>query len=228
MRSQHRQLRIDPGRVPPVSGFPFQGELRCIEVDQSGAPISGNHLKGEATIVRSDGDSSKYNAVGLLGEPFTNNGDNVLCLGGGVTDECPSGAEYQGCGQRVLLEHFAEGADNPIFGPTSADYERQEPTRITVQVLAFNEFENRFSTSFPVDCWRSFFLGDIANIFEVAVSQTRFMLTTMRSNEAALSGFVGVVDEHHWLGDQVTRAAFNLHEQGTREKTDLIYIPEGP
>ena len=31
--------------------FPFLGELRCIEVDQSGAPISGNHLKGEATIV---------------------------------------------------------------------------------------------------------------------------------------------------------------------------------
>ena len=73
----------DPGRVPPVSSVPFAGELRCIEVDQSGAPISGNHLKGEATIISGDGDASKYNAVGLLGEPFTNNGDDVLCLGGG-------------------------------------------------------------------------------------------------------------------------------------------------
>ncbi len=54
----------DPGRVPPV-GIPptnvpagtsdpsthFTGELKCIEVDATGAPVSGNHLKGEATEV---------------------------------------------------------------------------------------------------------------------------------------------------------------------------------
>ena len=147
--------------MPPVSSFPFQGELRCIEVDQSGAPISGNHLKGEATLVTTDGQATKYNAVGLLGEPFTNNGDNMLCLGGGVSDDCPSGAEYEGCGARDLLTQFAGGADNPLFGPTStvetevtlvpcrADYETQEPTKVTVQFLVFNEFENRFSTSTP-------------------------------------------------------------------------------
>jgi hypothetical protein len=39
---------IDPGRVPPVVEY-FTGELKCIEVDPSGAPLSGNHLKGEAT-----------------------------------------------------------------------------------------------------------------------------------------------------------------------------------
>lgn len=230
---------LDPGRIPPVSSFPFQGELRCIEVDQSGAPISGNHLKGEATIVGTDGDIARYNAVGLLGEPFTNNGDNVLCLGGGVSDECPSGAEYRGCGQRVFFEHFAEGADNPIFGPTStvdteltivpcrADFERQDPTRITVQVLAFNEFENRFSLSFPVDCWRSVFLGDLSNIFEVLTAQTRFMMTTMRP-AVGNAGFVGIVEEYHRYNGQTARAAFNLHEQGTLESADLIYLPEGP
>src|SRR5262245_48910243 len=44
---------IDPGRVPPVQEF-FTGELKCIEVDASGAPVSGNHLKGEATLVTFD------------------------------------------------------------------------------------------------------------------------------------------------------------------------------
>jgi hypothetical protein len=39
---------LDPGRVPPVVEY-FTGELKCIEVDPSGAPLSGNHLKGEAT-----------------------------------------------------------------------------------------------------------------------------------------------------------------------------------
>jgi hypothetical protein len=34
--------------VPPVVEY-FTGELKCIEVDPSGAPLSGNHLKGEAT-----------------------------------------------------------------------------------------------------------------------------------------------------------------------------------
>ena len=41
---------IDPGRVPPVVDF-FTGELKCIEVTMDGAPVSGNHLKGEATVV---------------------------------------------------------------------------------------------------------------------------------------------------------------------------------
>lgn len=232
---------LDPGRIPPVSSFPFQGELRCIEVDQSGAPISGNHLKGEATIVQSDGDSAKYNAIGLLGEPFTNNGDNILCLGGGVSDECPSGAEYEGCGQRVLLPHFSEGADDLIFGPTSTvdtevtlvpcrvDYENQEPLPITIQFLAFNEFEDRLSTSTTVQCWRSFFLSEIGGgTFTVQFLATRFALNTMRSSTGSNSGFVGVVEEYHHLGDETTRAAFNLHEEGTRDKTDLIFLPEGP
>jgi hypothetical protein len=238
---------IDPGRVPPLSSFPFQGELRCIEVDQSGAPISGNHLKGEAGILNPfTGEVSKYNAVGLLGEPFSNNGDTVLCLGGGQSDECPSGAEYQGCGARALLDHFAEDADSLLFGPTSvvdtevtlvpcrADFERQEITSITVQFLAFNEFENRFSTSTRIDCWRSFFLSEIDGItFTIRNLGTRLALTTMRSSTGSNSGFVGVVEEYHRLPPQADslvedRVAFNLHEQGTREKTDLIFLPEGP
>jgi hypothetical protein len=231
---------LAPGRIPPVAGFPFQGELRCIEVDQSGAPTSGNRLKGEATILSADGDAAKYNAVGLRAEQFTNNGDYTLCLGGGVSDACPFGAEYQGCGQSVVLNHFADGADNPLFGPTSrvdtevtlvpcrADYERQQPTRVVVQFVAFNELEQRFSASTTVDCWRSFFLSDVNNIFDVLSAQTRFVATHMRPAEAANSGFVGVVEEYHRLGDQTARAAFNLHEQGTRASTDFIFIPEGP
>src|SRR6185436_8212240 len=46
-------LGIDPGAVPPVVED-FVGELKCVEVDASGTPIGGNHLKGEATIISTD------------------------------------------------------------------------------------------------------------------------------------------------------------------------------
>jgi hypothetical protein len=211
---------LDPGRVPPVSSFPFQGELRCIEVDQSGAPISGNHLKGEATLVTTDGQATKYNAVGLLGEPFTNNGDNILCLGGGVSDDCPSGAEYEGCGARDMLTHFSGGADNPLFGPTStvetevtlvpcrADYETQQATKVTVQFLVFNEFENRFSTSTQIECWRSFVLS-ISRMSRCARDQH-----ALRPDADGRRMSFGLRGRRRYHTVAVASRGFNLHEQG--------------
>ncbi len=235
---------LDPGRVPPVP-FPFTGELRCVEVDQSGAPISGNHLKGEATIVTRDADASKYNAVGIIGEPFTNNGDNTLCLGGDVTADCPTGAEYEGCPARTYLPIFSAGADDPIFGPTSqvdtevtvapcrSDLELQDPTKITLQFLAVNEFEQPLSASTPVDCWRSFFLNDISNIFTVrGTGGSRLLQTSMRpvlQSNGKYSSFVAVVEERHSLGEGVSaRVAYDVHHVGEFGENELIVLPAGP
>jgi len=100
---------IDPGRVPPVPPD-FTGELKCIEVDASGFPVPGNALKGEATLEDPrTGDVSKYNAIGIKGFD-TNNMDGTLCLGGGVTNECPTGAEYEACPSLWILDHPAVGA----------------------------------------------------------------------------------------------------------------------
>lgn len=125
---------LDPGRVPPVEEF-FTGELKCIEVDMSGHPVSGNHLKGEATeVIRNvcdiedeeceitgefcdensdcdegDFDVAKYNALGIIGNE-NNDGDGVLCLGGEPSEECPNGAEYDACPETWIANHFAQGA----------------------------------------------------------------------------------------------------------------------
>jgi len=235
---------LDPGRVPPLP-FPFTGEMRCVEVDQSGAPISGNHLKGEATIVTRDADASKYNAVGILGEPFSNNGDNTLCLGGGVTADCPTGAEYEGCPGRSYLPIFSGGADNPIFGPTSqvttevtvapcrSDLERQDPTAVTVQFVAVNEFEQPLSASTPVECWRSFFLNEISNIFTVrGTGGSRLLQTSMRpvlQSNGKFSSFVAVVEEHHTLaGGASARVAYDVHHVNEFGENELIVLPAGP
>ena len=125
----------------------FVGELKCVETDQVGAPISGNHLKGEATVITydvcdpdtstctvgggtcdptstapqcegDDYDMAKYNAIGVLGNEF-NNGDGVLCLGGEPNEQCPD-PEYNGCPEFWILNHFAAGAENPVLGEDSS------------------------------------------------------------------------------------------------------------
>jgi hypothetical protein len=230
---------LDPGRVPPV-GDPFYGELICIEVDPSGAPLSGNHLKGEATIVSRDGDASKYNAVGILGEPNTNDANKTLCLGGGVTEDCPSGAEYQACPKLLVLDHFAERADSPILGPESevrteltlipcgANFELQRPEKVVVQFRITNEFELTFSASTTVECWASFLLNDMNLIFDLSRLGTRVVQTQMEVSNLSTSGIIGISEETHTLNGVKSRVAFNLHEIGNRDKTDLIIIPEGP
>jgi hypothetical protein len=230
---------LDPGRVPPV-GDPFYGQLVCIEVDTSGAPLSGNHLKGQATIVSRDGDASEYNAIGILGEPFTNDGDKTLCLGGDVSERCPTGAEYRPCPKILVLDHFAEHADSPILGPESevrteltlipcgADFERQVPEKVVVQFRITNEFELTFSASTTVECWGSFLLDDMNLIFDLSRLGTRVVQTQMEVSNLSTSGIIGISEETHSLNGVRSRAAFNLHEIGDREATDLLVIPEGP
>jgi hypothetical protein len=166
-----------PGHVPPVQDF--LGELKCIEVTDSGEPLPGNHLKGEATIKSlvdtapapgttfssgqtAIGDVAKYNAVGILGKPDATP-SNPLLLDGTNYDACPA---------KLILNHFASGAEDPVAAevldpslsdsanfteltlvPCSEDFENQLPTGVTVQFLVFNEFEQRFSASTTVACY---------------------------------------------------------------------------
>lgn len=251
---------FDPGRIPPVP-FGFTGELKCIEVDQSGAPISGNHLKGEATILttfESSGDpvrgrARKYNAIGVMGLD-SNDSNNILCLGGGANTTCPAGAEYTGCPNVVFATHYADGANDPAqrqFDPTALsevtteltlvpcqqDFERQEPGKVIVQFVVYNEFEEPFSTSTTVECWGNFHIGEINPVFTIGSVGSRYVQTTMKP-AGDDPGFVGVMEEIHAttlktcpscseVGRQ-PRSIFNLHVSGERPTTDFVIIPEQP
>jgi hypothetical protein len=166
-----------PGAVPPVGDF--VGELKCIEVDDSGAPITRNDLKGEATLVSlatidgtlSDqtvtGDVAKYNAIGIQGNPDVAP-SNPLLLDGGAT--------YNACPSELILNHFASGAPDIVVTeltasgilppdttsaeytdltlvPCTEDFENQIPKSVTVQFLIYNEFEEQYSTSTTVSCF---------------------------------------------------------------------------
>jgi hypothetical protein len=150
--------------VPPAPENPFYGELKCVQVGDDGAPVDRNDLKGEATIVTANDtllDSRGYNAVGIQAIEGANNGDKTLNIG----------EEYNDCPNILILDHFFDDAVEPIndnivrsdltLVPCTQDFANQETFNITVQFLVFNEFEQRFSTSTPIRCFKELALSDI-------------------------------------------------------------------
>mgnify|MGYP001024349019 CR=1 FL=1 len=236
---------FDPGRIPPM-GPNFTGELRCVEVDASGFPVPGNSLKGEATLVDRGNafDVSKYNGIGLKGFD-TNNMDGVLCLGGGVTGPCPSGAEYEACPQTWILDTPSVNAENPVLAnagadssatvnltvvPCSQNYETQEPTAVTLQFAITNEFEQTFSASTTITCWASYNLEEINPIFDVTAVGGNVLQTRVRAAAGTPRGIMAVVEETVTCTDcspnVSARVAHNPHNSfADQSGQDLIVIP---
>jgi hypothetical protein len=217
---------FDPGHIPPVVPD-FVGELKCIQVDDSGAPLAGNSFKGEATLVRPDGDISEYNAIGILGQE--NNGDNQLILGGGQCagngqicgndDDCggdgPCVPEYNACPETWIVNHLAHEAPNVVLGesaviteltvvPCTQNFETQIPTFVTLQFQTWNEFELQQSVSTSVICWGNFDFGDLGapgltiNGQQVRDPQdTMYMQTRIRSAGGTPFGVLIVGEERH-------------------------------
>lgn len=218
--------------VPRAQTDPFIGELKCVEVDPTTfKPVSGfdpanngaGDLKGDATIVSVDVvdgstpgavDARRYNAIGI---PATdqNDGDDMLSLGGG-------GAEYSGCPNVLILNHFFDDAEVTSSGgltgtvrteltvvPCGEDFDLQVPNTVTLQFLVFNEFEQRFSTSTRVTCLRELQLSNIdtrptdtdnrASIFNINVQGTFAGQTRIRPVASATIGnTVVAVAEEFW------------------------------
>ncbi|MBI3783966.1 MAG: hypothetical protein HY270_11245, partial [Deltaproteobacteria bacterium] len=215
-------------------------ELKCLAVDQNGIPIESNVLKGEAEIVREGPgllDVEGYNAIGIPAIPGTNNLDSTLVLGG-------AGAEYSACPNVLILDHFFDGANDPISGaaistdltlvPCTEDFSTQQQLTTPVQFLVFNEFEQRFSTSRSVTCFREFHMSNIDtrtadnSIFSAAVAGTLTGQTRIRgvgddADRAHGHTLLGVAEE--FRAGQGS-AAFNLHYHGSRPQSDFVYLPQ--
>jgi hypothetical protein len=226
-------------RIPPVPESPFNGSLRCIAVDQDEVPVDRNVLKGEYTLELFNHEEdelsvAKANAVGIQAIEGAVNDDNILTLGG-------PDAEYNGCPNFLILNHFFDGAEDPVIGegsnvitaltlvPCSEDYLRQIPGAAVVQYLVYNEFEQRFSTSRAVQCKQLILLSNIdttqneRSIFSAGVAGT---LTGQSRLNPIGSGLLAVATEiHTGSSAQLPLADFNVHYQGDRSEPDLIVLP---
>jgi len=103
---------LDPGLIPPVRKG-FMGELKCVQVDDSEAPVRSNQLKGEATLRRSDGDVSKYNAIALRGNPGAGNNANPNQLNLDWSQNNPGG-QYSACPDTLIFNHVAYNAPDLV------------------------------------------------------------------------------------------------------------------
>lgn len=265
--------------IPPVpeSEF-FIGELKCVAVSPDGQPTDNNVVYGTATVVSTLGgvvDAQSYNAVGVranrrcaqdlslvcqndgdcaggaLGPCVSAvDGDNVLVLG-------PNGdpaAEYQGCPENLIVDHFFDGAPDPVDGgifvtdltlvPCSENFAlaNADLGRSTAQFLVFNEFEQRFSSSLPVTCFDERLMSNIdttnndRSVFSVNVSGTIAGQTRIRPIGDGLLGvaramkFFGTIEEIAELRNTLSPvvgpgAGYELHQQGDRDALDTIVLP---
>lgn len=154
---------FSPGLVPAMPEG-FTGELKCIQVSESGEMQPSNSLKGEATLRTRNGDVGEYNAIAFRG------GDTVPSADNGSTLSLSATGDLSRCPSTVILNHFEDGVVDPVLDefrvggavtteltlvPCSEDLENQIPGSVTVQVRVFDEFEQSQSGSFPVQCWVS-------------------------------------------------------------------------
>jgi len=262
-------VQFNQGNIPPVLEVPFTGELLCVQVDvTTELPTDRNDLKGEATIVdakASNGaaiDANKYNAIGIKAIEGRQDGNpNVLNIGGpeaeyGVFSEAVDPPRFVGCPNILTLNHFFDGADvttsvgtsevssDLILVPCANDYLTQTANGApaVIQFLVYNEFEQRFSTSTSLQCFKETPLsdidtrpgveGDAFSIFGVGVQGTITGTSRLRSVAGPnvdgynANGVLAVLKETWETGGSNTyTASANVQFQGSREQGDQIRIP---
>jgi len=230
----------DPGLVPPVPAG-FQGELKCVQVDDAGAPMPGNKLVGKATLRDDDGDVSSYNAIAILGNPALSGSQIGTDLALNLT-ATNTGGEYNACPDTLILNHFADGVSDPVIEqlgncsagncpisttltlvPCQEDIENQIPGKVNVSFQIFNEFEQPLSTTTTVDCW----LNAPLNTIGAAGANSPFTFNVLGTVGAhtritpvpGAGGVIGVAEETRRDSNTEgpgTRAAFNLDFEGNR------------
>ncbi|GIW39565.1 MAG: hypothetical protein KatS3mg076_0142 [Candidatus Binatia bacterium] len=242
--------------IPPTDD-PFFGELKCVRVSETDQPVAENDLIGRATIHRavdSTLDVATYNAIGIE-STGTNDGDNVLCLGANASGDCTT-AEYASCPRTLIVNHFYDGAtvagdtvrteltlvpctefQEPRPGQTSPD-----TVRTRVQILTFNEFEQRLSAIEQVECYRNLRLADIdtrpgfegddsTSIFWVGTQGTIGGQTRLRAISDDHTdhghGILAIATEFR-SGTSVQSASTNVYYENATTQADIIRLQLGP
>lgn len=223
----------DPGEIPPLVER-FAGALWCVQTDATGSPAGGDALAGQATLQeRGSGDVIRYPAVGLA-DAGQNDGDDTLCLGGGVRPDCPAGAEYESCPDTWILPHLSDGTVEPATRDGTVSVELTtvlcsldltapaSSARLTFALT--NELEESFSAATTVPGWSSFPLRAAGNVFRREVAGSDQVLARIRPAGAAAGGVLLLAEALRDNGDGTTRTALQLLHQDPPGAGDVLRI----
>jgi hypothetical protein len=225
----------------PAAAAPFRGELICVQVGVDGAPLSGDDLVGEATVIDlGTGGVAGYAAAGLRSMGF-NDEDGFLCIGGESGEHCPVGPEYEACPAEWMLSVPAEGAPDEQFGagaavatrltvaPCSQDLQDALPGAVTILVAVVNELGQQFTASLPVTRWADVSLADIGGqVFTRSVLGSDFAEARFQPAVGS-GGFILAAETTRSIEDHplVTSAAVTAHTRGDVTEPDLLVLPMG-
>jgi hypothetical protein len=107
--------------------------------------------------------------------------------------------------------------------PCTQDFENGTPEAVTVQFAIFNEFEEAFSASITVECWKNFFLFEVdspndpaRSVFSFATLGTTVAHTRITPNpdDGAVLGVAGVTRAD--AQGNLARVLLNLHMERDR------------
>jgi hypothetical protein len=171
----------------------------------------------------------------------------AMCLGSNPsTGALCQAATHASCPSTLILNHFFD--ELPGFHtdltlvPCSEDLTKTGPAATpatTAQFLVFNEFEQRFSASLTVRCFKEIQLSNIDtlpgneaySIFSIYVQGTLTGQTRIRpvigSELDVGHGLLGVAEEFWDFGVGFPQSdAFNLNYTGTTpDKSDVVVLP---
>jgi hypothetical protein len=215
---------LDPGSIPPVPPG-FTGELRCVQVDDSGTPIPANSLEGVATILAASGAAETYNGVTIQGlNPLA---DAQLDL---------NNIEYSACPSGFFMNFAAEGSSDPVLGdlvggastvastltlvPCGADFDASRGSTAGLSFEITNEFEQRFSATTSVACWEDLSLA-FSGSFGSALFQSGYGTARVTATTPG-EGVVGVLTTARTsvVAGVTASSTNNLHFLGNRSGTN--------
>jgi hypothetical protein len=228
------------------------GKARIYEVSATGVDVREYNAVGiQSFPANFGGQTSAQNSVLCLGTLASDTGVAT------ANQICPQ-QEYAACPSTLILDHFFEGAipfddgdavqTQLTLVPCTESIENTDPNAgsnltgqasTVAQFAIYNEFEQRFSSSTRVECFRTIRLadvdtvvgpsGDAASVYSVGVQGTLTGQTRIRGVPSGVEqhGLLGVAEEVYASGFS---DAFNLHHDGTRPAGagDIVRLPALP
>jgi hypothetical protein len=227
----------------------FEGTLRCVETDLTGAITASNKLKGEAVLETIDsGEISEYNAVAIKG---SSSPETTIVL---------DGKSFNACAQTLWLNNYQEGGQDALFGnasvtteltlvPCSEDLEDGIAIQSSASLTFVTEEELAGDSNIiPFNCYLNATLGDLdpgSVSIATQFNKTKIVPSTDHvcfSGNVGLPcsgdgqcgtivpgwgcrqrpGLIGVAEEFHHIGSNVGTAAVNLHQDGARPGDTIV------